>query len=740
MTPNSKNTPPPSRLKARILRSGCGCTISTEQAEAHQAAPHSPYSVARAHRRASRSGGPATSRPGRGDRERQRDLDHDDQWLGVARRVGQKGARHGKPGEPDHEEHRRPGDQNEPQPPSADRGRRPQPGDHHQQPHRGQDRGALEGSAGCLRPDPEDVNADHDPDRRQQPGEEGQHAVPAAFCPQPRCAAPEPVRRQRPHADQGEQQHDFLEQCVERAVGHQHGGDRIADAGRRRGAPQPPVRGSAPARAATARVRQDRQTPARHSAPAATRSDRPGRSAAVRAPVGRRRADAAMSRAAGHAAADRRLGQRHIDGGEADPDEGQQQTVGDEADDGGEGWRARRRSTRPRRAPARARPASRANADGHACWPAAPNRPGDQLGDGRAGQQDQQPDGDELQRGRAARPPAAEGPARSARDRGCRPWSARAGAYSASGKRSSPTVPARKKNAPAETATTVAISSSVCIVSAVRRAAPGGIRTRHAVDESDGGEGRQQRQCQGDIHGGRRRRSPRPAAAVPRCRRCRAAAPPSCGRRRPARAGRAPAPAPPSPARTAAAASRNSAIARSACMNTASSAASCAATGSSDIEAVDQQRPVLVRTRRQRARHQACQRAERVTRCARWQARGGYDHEARAAAASGIERAPRDVHACDTDWPGKRRASRSSASWPTAASGPAAAGAGSPRSPQPRRPPLRRQIAGVGRRQAPARGRGIPPRARRRRHWRPAAGVSRHLACAMTSSTRPGGS
>ena len=62
-TPKNVNTPEPMRLKARILRSGCGFVITPIEPETHGHGCAKPEHDRRAHDQASRSGGPATSRP-----------------------------------------------------------------------------------------------------------------------------------------------------------------------------------------------------------------------------------------------------------------------------------------------------------------------------------------------------------------------------------------------------------------------------------------------------------------------------------------------------------------------------------------------------------------------------------------------------------------------------------------------------------------------------------------------------
>ena len=98
--------------------------------------------------------------------------------------------------------------------------------------HRGEDRAALKRAARLVRADPEHLDADHDADRRQDAGEEDERGVGRRAPERRRPAAPEPVRRDRPHAHDREHEHDLFEHRVERAIGDKDGRDRIAEAGR----------------------------------------------------------------------------------------------------------------------------------------------------------------------------------------------------------------------------------------------------------------------------------------------------------------------------------------------------------------------------------------------------------------------------------------------------------------------------------------------------------------------------
>ena len=122
-----------------------------------------------------------------------------------------------------------------------------------------------------------------------------------------------------------------------RAKREQHGGDRIADVGRgdvggdlrrqRR-------RGLGQREHAERERRRDGQRQRPRRPHACRRRGRSARAARFGAAQPRRGAD---QQRAGQAAADRRFGQRHVDAVQLHPDQRQQQAVGDEAGDGGEG-------------------------------------------------------------------------------------------------------------------------------------------------------------------------------------------------------------------------------------------------------------------------------------------------------------------------------------------------------------------------------------------------------------------
>ena len=61
-TPKSKNTPAPSKLNARTLRSGWGSHDQPVQTETHEAGTAQAKQCRRTHPRGSRCGGPMTSK------------------------------------------------------------------------------------------------------------------------------------------------------------------------------------------------------------------------------------------------------------------------------------------------------------------------------------------------------------------------------------------------------------------------------------------------------------------------------------------------------------------------------------------------------------------------------------------------------------------------------------------------------------------------------------------------------
>ena len=120
--PNSRKTPLPSRLKPRSLRSGCGMDEQAVEAKADQRGAGQAGEGRRAHDDGqSRAGPAAQGRAVRSDTAMESimktSIEHD-QRLGEAGGIGEEGAGHGKARQADGQEHRRPGDQGEPQPAS----------------------------------------------------------------------------------------------------------------------------------------------------------------------------------------------------------------------------------------------------------------------------------------------------------------------------------------------------------------------------------------------------------------------------------------------------------------------------------------------------------------------------------------------------------------------------------------------------------------------------------------------
>ena len=218
---------------------------------------------------------------------------------------------------------------------------------------------------------------------------------------------------------------------------------------------------------------------------------------------------------------------------------------------------------------------------------------------------------------------------------------------------------------------------------AIRLAVVGHARHRR-LHERDGRERRQQRERQRHVDDRAHARWPRPAAAARRCRRCRAAAPPSCGRRRPARAGCARARARPSRARRPMRPAGTQPWRRPASSARASRRLLLPQLLDDrlrGVEAVVLQR-FLVAVDGDRARHQAGDRGERVAREPRREVQRALD-ESRAERQARIEHAAGDVdpghHRLPEEVRQRARAARRSAAPPSRAG----TGAGSPRSRRP---------------------------------------------------------
>ena len=166
-------------------------------------------------------------------------------------------------------------------------------------------------SAGRDRADPEDVDPDQNADRHQQLRNKCQRAVRVGRMAGTRQAAPDTVRRQRPDADEREQQHHHLEQRVDRAVRHQHGGDGIAEAGRRMFAAAGAANVGAGSGNSSTIAASPADTRAQSRRPQAARRRPASRRIAGR-PVRRKRALAPSSSPPDQSAADRGFGQRNI--------------------------------------------------------------------------------------------------------------------------------------------------------------------------------------------------------------------------------------------------------------------------------------------------------------------------------------------------------------------------------------------------------------------------------------------
>ena len=217
-----------------------------------------------------------------------------------------------------------------------------------QQPHRREDRRALELAARMVGAHPEDVDADDDADRRQHAREVGEDAVGIGAVPRPRTPAPGAVGRQRPHADSANTS-TIASSSVSIA--------RNASSTAVIGLPTPVA--AMLAAVCGASVGAGSGSVSTHSASVAVTAAAPsGGDDARRAPgplgarggfgaaQARRRAD---QQRAGQAAADRGFGQRHVDAVQLHPGQRQQQAIGDEADDRGERVAREHRPERQRR-------------------------------------------------------------------------------------------------------------------------------------------------------------------------------------------------------------------------------------------------------------------------------------------------------------------------------------------------------------------------------------------------------
>ena len=296
---------------------------------------------------------------------------------------------------------------------------------------------------GSLAPDPDDMDADHDADRRQQLGEEGQRAsgIVARRGPAMPPQLPSAASDHTPMTASNSTTFSSRVSSARKAIRTAVTGLPSSVAAR---AGPPRGRASRRGQASSARRGERRRDDDAKSA-ASRRDPAPGHSAATAASVPRRRAAALISStpvtplpiAASVSATSTRTGE---------PRPAPPAALGDVADDRGESF-ARRDGPdgdaehEGREADIEGQitlmvPALRRAARAMSCATVA------------LGEQHEQPDRDELQAAEQTVGLRQQARARSGRGRDCRPWSAHAGgsAYreSAAGHR-----PARKKNAPA---------------------------------------------------------------------------------------------------------------------------------------------------------------------------------------------------------------------------------------------------------------------------------------------------
>ena len=109
--------------------------------------------------------------------QRHRCLDDDDDRFFPAGGIGEEAFGEGKVCKPRSEEDDGPRYQRGPKGNAADRRCIYEAGHAREDPHRRKDRSALEGAPRLIRAIPQQVNADDDPDRWQQPGEKRERLV-----------------------------------------------------------------------------------------------------------------------------------------------------------------------------------------------------------------------------------------------------------------------------------------------------------------------------------------------------------------------------------------------------------------------------------------------------------------------------------------------------------------------------------------------------------------------------------
>ena len=487
------------------------------EAETDQRRADKPSQRRRGHRRGSRRGGPATSMARVTAMERTMNASMNRiSGLGEPGRIGEKSARENRSRNAGGQKHERTRDKREPQPKGVRLRRLGQSRHHDDHPHRGENGAALKRAAGLIRADPEDVDADQDAERRQQLREEGQRRLRPLRARLSRSAAPVSVGGERPYADHGQNQHHLLEHGVECAIGDQDGGDRIAEAG----FGQMLHRLRRQRRALVGQQQHDageRQQRRGCKGGGQTGASRPLKRCLVarRSPLPQPRGGADEQNA-GHAAADRRLRQRHIDREQAYPDERQQQPIDDIAD------RRRERSgrengpgRRPRKPGRRGR--CRAPAERSCGRSLAPHRAPDELRGGRAGQLHERPNGDELERGEQAFGARQEAEHDEAETEivslGQRVQAAKRIGKAQQANRTGK----EEEDAGADRGDAEEVDNETHRPSA----ASGVLRGRGAVDEGGGSEGGEQRKPKGDILDparARRRGNQKQRTRCPRCR------------------------------------------------------------------------------------------------------------------------------------------------------------------------------------------------------------------------------
>ena len=480
----------------------------------------------------------------------------------------------------------------------------------------------------------------------------------------PGRAAPEAVRRERPDADQREQQHDLLQQRIDRAVGDQDGGDGVAQAESPTDVPPPPRR----ERAARGRQQQHQRRERRgnqrgEQQPRQGAEPRAGRSATDRRPrlgaSGRPRRSAGRRsrrcRSPPRSAPRPGAASRTQASASSSPKATKPTTAANasRAAIGPDGQAEHQQRPGRRRAPSARR---------HACGP--PRRTARAISwvtvapANWASSQTR----DKLQRRRAGRRPEAAGRARPGRGPRLSALVSACRRRQRVGKAQQPDRSGQEEEGAGARPQEPSTTSSARLIGSVASAGRSGAH----VDEGDRDEGGEQRQRSARHPPRRAARSPAPAAAAPRCRRCPATAPPSCGRHPPGPRRMRTSPSATIASMKPAAASRNSAM-----VGRPADAATkqCFVRRQlrrdrlADIEAMHQKRSALRRCRpaacraagspareTRRAPYQAAGRARYVTKPGRNGSRGSSARRATSIPAT-------------SDWRGKRSSEPGKASW-----------------------------------------------------------------------------